>query len=78
MAMPVADCSGDQSGQSSLVVEGFACYFMLQQIGGGQDKNIFGQFVEGCLAGGMPGPDAGDGPGPYRIQLYKDPDSGDT
>ena len=78
MAMPVADCSGDQSGQSSLVVEGFACYFMLQQIGGGEDKNIFGQFVEGCLAGGMPGPDAGDGPGPYRIQLYKDPDSGDT
>lgn len=78
MAMPVADCSGDQSGQTSLVVEGFACYFMLQQIGGGEDKNIFGQFVEGCLAGGMPGPDAGDGPGPYRIQLYKDPDSGDS
>ena len=78
MAMPVADCSGDQSGQTSLVVEGFACYFMLQQIGGGQDKNIYGQFVEGCLAGGMPGPDSGDGPGPYRIQLYKDPDSGDS
>jgi hypothetical protein len=51
---------------------------MLQQIGGGVDKNIFGQFVEGCLAGGAPGPNPGDGPGPYLIQLYKDPDSGDS
>jgi len=78
MAMPVADCSGDETGQSTLVVEGFACYFMLQQIGGGVDKNIFGQFVRGCLAGGTPGPNPGAGPGPYLIQLYKDPDSGDS
>jgi hypothetical protein len=78
MALPVADCSGDETGQSTLEVEGFACYFMLQQIAGGTDKNIFGQFVNGCLAGGAPGPDPGDGPGPYIIQLYKDPDSGDS
>jgi hypothetical protein len=78
MAMPVADCSGDDTGQSTLEVEGFACYFMLQQIGGGTDKNIFGQFVEGCLAGGSAGPTPGAGPGPYLIQLYKDPDSGDS
>jgi len=78
MAMPVADCSGDQTGQSTLQIEGFACYFMLQQIAGGTDKNIFGQFVEGCLAGGSAGPTPGAGPGPYLIQLYKDPDSGDS
>jgi Flp pilus assembly protein TadG len=78
MAMPVADCSGDDTGQSTLDVKGFACYFMLQQIGGGTDKNIFGQFVEGCLAGGSAGPTPGAGPGPYLIQLYKDPDSGDS
>jgi hypothetical protein len=78
MAMPVADCSGDETGQSTLVVEGFACYFMLQPIGGGTDKNIFGQFVEGCLASGAAGPIPGSGPGPYLIQLYKDPDSGDS
>ena len=51
---------------------------MLQQIGGGTDKNIFGQFVDGCLAGGSAGPTPGAGPGPYLIQLYKDPDSGDS
>jgi len=78
LAMPVANCSGDQSGQSTLTVIGFACYFMLQKIGGGVDKNIFGQFVEGCLAGGTPGLNPGGGPGPYVIQLYKDPDSGDS
>ncbi len=78
LAMPVADCSGDESGQSTLAVEGFACYFMLQQIGGGEDKNIFGQFVEGCLAGGAAGPNPGAGLGPYLIQLYKDPDSGNS
>ena len=78
MAMPVADCAGDQTGQSTLNVIGFACYFMLQPIGGGTDKNIFGQFVEGCLAGGTPGLNPGDGPGPYIIQLYRDPDSTDS
>ena len=78
LTMPVADCSGDEAGQSTLEVKGFACYFMLQQIGGGQDKNIFGQFVDKCVASGAPGMDPGAGPGPYIIQLYKDPDSGDS
>lgn len=78
MALPVADCTGDETGQSTLQVEGFACFFMLQKIAGGVDKNIFGQFVDGCLAGGAPGPNPGSGPGPYLIQLYKDPDSGDS
>ncbi len=78
LTMPVADCTGDESGQSTLEVKGFACYFMLQQIGGGQDKNIFGQFVDKCVASGAPGMDTGSGPGPYIIQLYKDPDSGDS
>ena len=78
LAMPVADCTGDQAGQSELAVIGFACYYMLQPIGGGEDKNIFGQFVKGCLAGGAPGPNPGAGLGPYLIQLYKDPDSTDS
>ncbi len=78
LAMPVGDCTGDQTGQSTLDIVGFACYYMLQSIGGGEDKNIFGQFVNECLAGGAPGPDPGDGAGPYIIQLYKDPDSGES
>jgi len=78
MALPVADCSGDETGQSTLSVEGFACYYMLQQIGGGTDKNIFGQFVDNCPAGGAAGMNPGPGLGPYLIQLYNDPDSDDS
>ena len=78
LALPVADCTGDETGQSMLDVKGFACFFMLQKISGGTDKNIFGQFTDGCLAGGAAGPNPGSGPGPYLIQLYKDPDSGDS
>ncbi len=78
LALPVASCAGDQNGQSTLHILGFACYFMLQPIGGGQDKNIFGEFVSGCLAGGESGINPGDGTGPYVIQLYKDPDSIDS
>jgi hypothetical protein len=78
MAMPVADCSGDENGQSTLDVEGFACFFMLQPVLGGPEKEIFGQFVTDCVSGGTPGPDPGDAEGPYVIQLYKDPDSGDS
>lgn len=78
MALPVADCSPDFTGQSTIDVIGFACYFMLQPVAGGNDKQIFGQWVEHCDAGGNAGQDPGTGPGPYLIQLYKDPDSGDS
>lgn len=80
MALPVADCSGDDNGQSTLNVEGFACYFMLQPVEGGGESGmeIFGQFVDGCLSSGNPGPDPNDAQGPFRIQLYKDPDSNDS
>lgn len=78
LSLPVADCTGDESGQSTLNVEGYACFFMLQPIGGGPDKYIFGQFVNGCLSSGVPGPNPSEAHGPFIIQLYKDPDSGDS
>jgi len=78
LALPVANCSGDESGQSTIDVIGFACYFMLQQIGQGGDQNIFGQFIDDCQAGGSAGQTPGPGRGPYLIQLYKDPDSGNS
>jgi hypothetical protein len=77
MTMPVADCSGDETGQSTLTVEGFACFFMLQPVAGGNDKQIFGQFVDSCLASGMPGTGSSGG-NSFTIQLYKDPDSDDS
>lgn len=79
LALPVADCAVDGNGQVTLDVVGFGCYFMLQEVQQqGTEAQIFGQFIEGCSAGGLPGPDPVAGPGPYIIQLYKDPDSVDS
>ena len=79
LALPVASCTADQSGSVTLDVVGFGCFFLLQQVQQqGNEAQIFGQFVDGCNADGMPGPDPGAGPEPFRIQLYKDPDSIDS
>lgn len=79
LALPIASCSTDDSGQATLDVVGFGCYFLLQTVQQkGNDAQIFGQFIDGCNAGGFSGPDPGAGPEPYRIQLYKDPDSIDS
>ena len=84
LVFPTINCDGDQSGQSTLTVTGFACFFMLQQLdtghvgqGGGQ---IFGQWVRSCDVNGTAGINPGGGPSPllYKIQLYKDPDSTDS
>lgn len=84
LIFPTVDCDGNQTGQSLLDVTGFACFFMLQPLdtgnigqGGGQ---IFGQYIEECDANGSGSITPAPGPGPtlYKIQLYKDPDSGDS
>jgi Flp pilus assembly protein TadG len=79
LALPIARCDGGSSGASTLEVVGFGCYFMLQRVvQKGTEAQIFGQFIEGCTANGAPGPNPVAGPDPYLIQLYKDPDSGDS
>jgi Flp pilus assembly protein TadG len=84
LTFPLIDCSGNNNGQSTLEVKGFACFFMLQSLQVGQSDGagqIFGQFVDGCLADGTAGEEPGEGPEDpllYKIQLYKDPDSTDS
>jgi Flp pilus assembly protein TadG len=81
LALPIASCTQDENGKAYLDVVGFGCYFLVQKvplIAGGREAQVFGQFIEGCNAGGMPGQDPWSGPAPYRIQLYKDPDSTDS
>lgn len=84
LKFPLIDCEGDQNGQSSLGYDGFACFFMVQSLEGGQADgagNIFGQFIDVCPANGTAGTNPGGGPPNqllYKIQLYKDSDSGDS
>jgi Flp pilus assembly protein TadG len=79
MALPIAACDGTCTGSCELPVIGFGCFFLLQEMPqSGAEANVFGQFVEGCNANGVPGPAPSAGPDPYLIQLYKDPDSGES
>jgi len=74
VSVPIGDCSGTTNGQGEVPIIGFGCFFLLQPTGGtGQTSNIYGQFIGACNSGGVPGSAPGAGPGPYIIQLYKDP-----
>ncbi len=84
LVFPTINCDGDQSGQSTIEVTGFACFFMLQQLESGQSDGagkIIGEYINNCEVNGTSGVAPGPGyTGPllYKIQLYKDPDSRDS
>jgi hypothetical protein len=75
LALPVGDCSGTTSGQGTVPMLGVLCFFLLQEANQqGNESHVYGQFIgDGCRVSGRPGPDPVTGPGPYIIQLYKDP-----
>ncbi|GAC1452351.1 MAG: pilus assembly protein [Steroidobacteraceae bacterium] len=79
LQVPVGDCSGTSSGSTTVPVIGLACFFLLQkEIQQGISSYIIGEFEGDCTVKGTPGPAPGSGPGPYIIQLYHDPSSGDS
>jgi hypothetical protein len=77
----IADCAaGVNNGQSNMPIMGFGCFFLLQALpnGNGNSNEIFGEFLADCKSQGNVGPLPNDLPGPHIIQLYNDPDSGDS
>jgi hypothetical protein len=78
VAVPIGDCSTTTNGQGTVDLLEVACFFLTRPAEQNGDQRIYGQFVTGCKAHGTPGPSPDTGPGPYTIQLYKDPDSGDA
>ena len=88
LAVPFVDCSGFNPGQSSLPLVGLGCFFLLQPLqqggpgGGGNDSNVFAEFIGDCGAGGTPGPEPNPNPtentGIYKIVLHNDPLSPDS
>lgn len=74
MAVPIADCSGIQNGQSEVPVFALGCYFLREKIGqGGQDNYIVGELIGDCAASGTPGAGIPSLNGPYKIILFNDP-----
>ena len=79
LTVPIADCSGSNNGNSTLPVLGFGCYFLLQKaVQKGNENYVYGEFIDGCLGDGNPGPQPSNAFGPYRIQLYDDVGSADS
>jgi hypothetical protein len=79
VALPIGDCTNTTNGQGQVPLLGYACYYLLQPVKQkGNEAHVFGQFIDGCLVNGNPGPAPGTGPGPYRIQLYDDADNADS
>lgn len=76
VSVPIGDCNGTTGGSGQVPVMGFGCFFFLQPVDHkGNEAYIYGQFIGSCNSGGVPGSAPGAGPGPYIIQLYKDPDA---
>ncbi|WP_223532439.1 pilus assembly protein TadG-related protein [Pseudomonas sp. BF-R-30] len=68
----VGDCTDRQNGSTSIPVLGFGCYFVVQPMSsGGQNSEIFGQFVKECEGDNVAGPSSPTDFGPQIIQLYK-------
>lgn len=78
LTLPVGHCDGLASGQSSVDLLGFACFYMITKMEQTGQAVFFGQFKDDCGGSGVPGPDPVTGPGPHVIQLYKDPDTRDS
>lgn len=78
-AIAIGNCDGTTNGQGEVPLLGFGCFFLLQEAQQrGNESHIYGQFLEDCRAGGMPGPAPTNIPGPYVIQLYRDFASGES
>jgi hypothetical protein len=78
-AIAIGDCSTTTNGQGTVPLLGFGCFHLLQEAEQkGNESFIYGQFIDSCRAGGMPGPAPTTVPGPYTIQLYRDYGSTDS
>ena len=79
VAVAIGDCSSTTNGQGQVPLLGFGCFFLLQEASQkGNESFVYGEFIEECNSGGMPGPDPTSIPGPYVIQLYRDYSSSDS
>ena len=83
LSVPIVNCEGlpKEDGKTSLTVKGIGCFFITQQVKQkGNESEIFGQFLEDCtVKNASTGTDPStSNVGPHKIQLYKDPHSGES
>lgn len=77
LAAPLVDCTGQANGKNTVAVNGFACMFLLQDLGTGSNDVIYAQILSGCNATGKIGAGSSS-TGPHVIELYKSAGSPDS
>jgi hypothetical protein len=79
IAVPMADCAGATPGPNDLPFLKIGCFFVREPMKqSGLIGEVRAEYLEECNVNGVAGAVPGPGPGPYRIQLYKDPLSIDS
>lgn len=80
LPIPMVDCVGSGGGATTLPITSIGCFFLLQKApnNNGAKQGVFGEFLEDCTVqnggfGSVP-----DSEGLFKIQLYKDPGSGES
>ncbi len=80
LAVPMVNCDDADGGVNELPVRALGCFFLLQRAptNNSEDLAVYGEFIEDCtVTNGTTGSTPGN-EGVYRIQLYKDPLSGES
>ncbi|MGR5175082.1 pilus assembly protein TadG-related protein [Vibrio parahaemolyticus] len=80
LPIPMVDCTGAGGGATSLPVTAVGCFFLIQKApaNNGTQDGVYGEFIEDCtVKNGSTGitPNA---EGIFKIQLYRDPLSGES
>lgn len=79
MAVPIGDCSGMKTGNSTLPQLGLACVFLNAQPANDKgQENVYAQIIGSCEQSGVFDPNNAALNGPYKNVLFKSPGSGDS
>lgn len=78
LAVPMIDCSTDETGKSQYKVVTLGCFFLLQRApenngGGSEPDPVLGEFMYECPSDNVTNSSTSSDDGPYRIVLYDDP-----
>ncbi len=78
LAVPMIDCSTDETGKSQYKVVTLGCFFLFQRApenngGGSEPDPVLGEFMYECPSDNVTNSSTSSDDGPYRIVLYDDP-----
>ncbi|MFA0442264.1 pilus assembly protein TadG-related protein [Vibrio sp. 10N.222.51.C12] len=80
LPVPMVDCDGASGGTTDLPMTAVGCFFLLQKApnNNGSKDGVYGEFIEDCtITNGTTGVTPDD-EGIFKIQLYRDPLSGES